>query len=201
MRLNILAFAAGIIALQMQPVLPPAWPWALAGLLLALPAARWPRAWPAQVAGVLACLVLGFAWADWRAELRLADALSPEWEGRDVQLIGVVAALPQDFSQGSRFEFDVEKRLPEDAVVPARVMLSWYQGQRDGETFQRQPLRPGERWQMSVRLKRPHGNANPNGFDYEAWLLERDIRATGYVRQEPAQRLSEMAWRPGNISG
>ena len=71
MRLNILAFAAGIIALQMQPVLPPAWPWALAGLLLALPAARWPRAWPAQVAGVLACLVLGFAWADWRAELRL----------------------------------------------------------------------------------------------------------------------------------
>jgi competence protein ComEC len=199
MRLNILAFAAGIIALQMQPVLPPAWPWALAGLLLALPAARWPRAWPAQVAGVLACLVLGFAWADWRAELRLADALSPEWEGRDVQLIGVVAALPQDFSQGSRFEFDVEKRLPEDAVVPARVMLSWYQGQRDGETFQRQPLRPGERWQMSVRLKRPHGNANPNGFDYEAWLLERDIRATGYVRQEPAQRLSEMAWRPGYV--
>ena len=34
MRLNILAFAAGIIALQMQPELPPAWPWALAGLTL-----------------------------------------------------------------------------------------------------------------------------------------------------------------------
>ena len=35
MRLNILAFAAGVIVLQMQPELPPAWPWALAGLLLA----------------------------------------------------------------------------------------------------------------------------------------------------------------------
>jgi competence protein ComEC len=37
-----------------------------------------------------------------------------------------------------------------------------------------------------VRLKRPHGNLNPHGFDYEAWLFERGIRATGYVR--PAQR-------------
>jgi len=34
MRLNILAFAAGVIVLQMQPELPPAWPWVLAGLLL-----------------------------------------------------------------------------------------------------------------------------------------------------------------------
>ncbi len=65
-------------------------------------------------------------------------------------------------------------------------MLSWYQGRRDGEDFVRPPLRPGERWQLTVRLKRPHGNANPFGFDYEAWLLERDIRATGYVRQAPA---------------
>ncbi len=77
-----------------------------------------------------------------------------------------------------------------------RIMLSWYQGNRDGEEFVRQPLRPGERWQMTVRLKRPHGNSNPNGFDYEAWLLERDIRATGYVRQNPAQRLAEMVWQP-----
>ena len=78
-------------------------------------------------------------------------------------------------------------------------MLSWYQGQRDGEEFVRQPLRPGERWQLTVRLKRPHGNANPHGFDYEAWLLERNIRATGYVRQNPPQRLDEMVWRPDYV--
>ena len=34
----------------------------------------------------------------------------------------------------------------------------------------------------------PHGNVNPNGFDYEAWLLERGIGATGYVRQRGEQR-------------
>ena len=194
MRLNILAFAAGVIVLQMQPQLPPASLWTLAGLLLALPAMRWQGAWPGRLLGVLACFALGFAWAGWRAEIRLADALPTAWEGRDVEVVGVVATLPQDFSQGTRFEFAVEKLLTAPdrkypwgatAVVPQRIMLSWYQGQRDGEEFVRQPLRPGERWQMTVRLKRPHGNSNPNGFDYEAWLLERDIRATGYVRQNP----------------
>ena len=194
MRLNILAFAAGIIVLQMQPELPPAGLWALAGGLLALPVICWKRAWPSRLLGVLACLALGFAWAAWRADIRLADALGAEWEGRDVEVIGVVATLPQDFSQGSRFEFAVEKPLTATAIVPQRIMLSWYQGQRDGEEFVRQPVRPGERWQMTVRLKRPHGNANPNGFDYEAWLLERNIRATGYVRQNPPQRLAEMVW-------
>ena len=52
---------------------------------------------------------------------------------------------------------------------------------------------------MTVRLKRPHGNANPNGFDYEAWLLERNIRATGYVRPVPPQRLAEMVWWPDYV--
>ena len=40
-----------------------------------------------------------------------------------------------------------------------------------------------------MRLRRPHGNVNPNGFDYEAWLLERGIGATGYVRSRGEQRL------------
>ncbi len=208
MRLNILAFAAGVIAMHMQPELPPVWPWALAGLLLMLPALRWRGALVTRGLALVACFALGFAWAGWRAELRLAEQLPSEWEGRDVEIVGVVASLPQDFSQGSRFEFDVEKRLtaPDGkypwgatAIVPGRIMLSWYQGRRDGEIFERPPLRPGERWQLTVRLKRPHGNANPNGFDYEAWLLERDIRATGYVRQNPAQRMDGMVWRPSYI--
>ena len=196
MRLNILAFAAGVIALQMQPELLSAWPWALAGLTLALPALRWPAASPARFLAMLACLALGFAWAAWRADIRLADALPAAWEGRDIEVVGVVAALPQDFGQGSRFEFAVESVSTAGAVVPARIMLSWYHGQRDGERFEQPLLLPGERWQLTVRLKRPHGNANPGAFDYEAWLLERNIRASGYVRPAPAQRLVEMVWRP-----
>ncbi|MFZ2266891.1 MAG: DNA internalization-related competence protein ComEC/Rec2 [Azonexus sp.] len=194
MRLNILAFAAGVLLLQFSPALPEAWPWGLAGLALGMPALRW-RGWRGGVCAFAACCALGFAWAAWRAEIRLADELGAAWEGQDVELVGVIAALPQDFSQGTRFEFVVEQKPPA-AIVPSRIMLSWYQGRRDEENFIRQPVRPGERWRFTVRLKRPHGNANPGAFDYEAWLLERNIRATGYIRPNLPQRLDEMVWRP-----
>lgn len=195
MRLNILAFAAGVLILQMQPELPAAGGWLAAGGLLVLPRLRW-RGWPVRLLALAGCLALGFAWAGWRAEIRLADQLGTDWEGRDVEMVGVIASLPQDFSNGTRFEFDVNSVSTVAAVVPGRIMLSWYQGRRDDEQFERLPVRPGERWRFTVRLKRPHGNANPGGFDYEAWLLERNIRATGYIRPNPSQRLADMVWRP-----
>jgi competence protein ComEC len=42
---------------------------------------------------------------------------------------------------------------------------------------------PAERWRFTVRLRRPHGSLNPGGFDLEAWMLERNLRASGYVRE------------------
>jgi competence protein ComEC len=33
-----------------------------------------------------------------------------------------------------------------------------------------------------VRLRQPHGAANPHGFDVEGWLWEQQVGATGYVR-------------------
>lgn len=194
MRLNILAFAAGILCLQVQPELPAWGGWLAGGLLLLIPALfrRHPLV---RLSFALGCFAVGFSWAAWRAEVRLADHLGSGWEGRDVVVVGVVAGLPQDFPGGSRFEFDVE-HATDGAVVPGKIMLSWYAARRDKESVERLAVRPGERWQFTVRLKRPHGNANPNGFDYEAWLLERNIRATGYIRPDPPLRLAEMVWHP-----
>lgn len=198
MRLNILAFASGVIYLQMQAALPVWWPWALGGGVLLLPRLFKPHAVTRGLA-ILACFALGLAWASWRAEIRLADQLAVDWEGRDIEIVGVVAGLPQDFSHGTRFEFALEKTLTAGIAVPPRIMLSYYQGNRDREDLARLSVRPGERWRFTVRLKRPHGNANPGAFDYEAWLLERNIRATGYVRPNPPERLSAMSWQPSYV--
>lgn len=193
MRLNILAFAVGILCLQMQPELPAGYGWLAAGGLLVLPRVDRRTALTRALA-VLGCLALGFTWAAWRADGRLADELITDWEGRDLTLVGVVAGLPQEFAGGIRFEFAVE-RVEDGAVVPERILLSWYAGRRDSARPAPPAVRPGERWRLTVRLKKPHGNANPGVFDYEAWLLERNIRATGYVRPDPPERLSEMVWR------
>ncbi|MGE5104117.1 MAG: DNA internalization-related competence protein ComEC/Rec2, partial [Betaproteobacteria bacterium] len=59
--------------------------------------------------------------------------------------------------------------------------------------------RAGERWLLAVRLKRPHGNVNPDGFDLEAWLLEHDLRATGYIRDDGGnRRVDAFAGRPSD---
>ena len=122
MRLNILAFAAGVLALQLQPELPAWAPWAVGGLLLVLPGWRW-RNWPVRLLAIAGCLALGFAMAAWRAEIRLDDQLAAAGEGRDVEVVGVVAGLPQDFSHGTRFEFDVKNRSTVAFAVPARVKI------------------------------------------------------------------------------
>ncbi|MDD2742095.1 MAG: DNA internalization-related competence protein ComEC/Rec2 [Rhodocyclaceae bacterium] len=201
MRLNILAFAAGVLLLQWQAELPPWGLWGFIGVLGWLPAWRWPGH-GSRVLAAVACLLVGFSFACWRADVRLADALPMALEGQDIELVGVVASLPQDFSHGTRFEFAVEKPLTVTNGIPQRIMLSWYRERAKSALDlppEKRVIKPGERWQMTVRLKRPHGNANPHGFDYEAWLFERNIRATGYVRPNPTQLLDEMVWTPGNM--
>jgi competence protein ComEC len=71
------------------------------------------------------------------------------------------------------------------------VLLSWYRSPLadDSPALLSGAVHPGERWLFTVRLRQPHGQFNPHGFDYEAWLTERAIGATGYVRQRGAQRL------------
>ena len=143
----------------------------------------------------MAAFVLGYAWAAWRADFRMADALDPALEGRDLLLTGVIASLPEDRGNGIRFVFEVERA---DAAkegdasgrvgIPRRVLMSWAAGRgRSGQDVLPIPaVRPGERWQLPVRLRQPHGSAAPGVFDYEAWLLERGLRATGYVRGDGA---------------
>lgn len=61
----------------------------------------------------------------------------------------------------------------DDPRIPSRIRLSWF----GPETIPR----AGEVWQFEIRLRRPRGNANPGGFDYETWLFRERIGATGYV--------------------
>ncbi|NTV10342.1 MAG: DUF4131 domain-containing protein, partial [Zoogloea sp.] len=201
MRVLVIGFAVGDWLLQQQ-----------AGLLAA------PASWLAFALGVAgglaakfladrralrgAALLLagglaGFGYAGLRADARLADELAGQLEGRDVAVTGVVASLPQKFERGVRFEFEVETAA---AALPRRVSLAWYRGWHEDEWHGLTEVHAGERWHLTVRLKRPHGNLNPHGFDYEAWLLAQDIRATGYVRNAPDNaRLADFVWSAGNM--
>ena len=200
MRTACLAFTAGAWCLQQQPQLIPAASALAIGagaVCVAVGADRWrridekrrarsaTRSVTRRVIAACAAFAIGFAWASWRAEHRLADALPHELEGKDVVVIGTVAALPAIVERGVRFAFTVESVESRDArgrrlTVPGRLSLGWYAPRQVDAPLPR--IEPGQRWRLTVRLKRPHGAANPFGFDYEYWLLEEGLRATGYVR-------------------
>lgn len=186
-------FALGVWLLQQQAALPNLG-WSgllmpLAGLFLLARPHRLSR--PALLAA-LAC-GCGFFYAAFVAQQRLAIELPAHWQGRDIAVVGVVAELPREHERGLSFAFDVERTLTPGAYVPPHILLSSYQSKQGASL----PLHAGARWQLTVRLKQPHGSANPFGFDFEEWLLERDLRASGYVRNDVDNRqLDALVSRP-----
>jgi competence protein ComEC len=165
--------------------------------------------------------LLGFGVTGLRATLYLADTLDPALEGRDLRVTGVVANLPQRNESGLRFRLQVESATldGQPTPVPRRMDVGWYGGAfsagpsvvgdadsaKTGEAdvpvavLNRQPgnVKAGERWEMTLRFKAPHGSRNPHGFDYELWLWEQGVQATGYVRasiRDPAPVRLEQTW-------
>ena len=169
----------------------------IALVFIALHAIKNIAAWLRAGLLLLACAALAFGCTGWRASVFKAQAMNPALEGRDIAVTGVVASMPQHNEAGLRFRLDVDSaQLAGQAVrLPRRIELAWYSGvfaRGDGPgellgELQRVPaaLEAGQRWQFTVRLKAPHGAANPHGFDYELWQWEQGVQATGYVRAGP----------------
>ncbi len=189
----LLGMCGGAALQVLQPAL---WPWqvyavlALGGALgtVVLAVAQrmnWPPAARRSVAA-LAAAVLVFALCGLRAGHFAAQALPSGLEGRDIRVTGVVAAMVQPTDVGRRLRLAVESAQIEGATVrlPPLIDLGWYAaGWGDAPaTASLPPMQPGERWSLTVRLKAPHGERNPHGFDYELWLWEQGVQATGSVR-------------------
>jgi competence protein ComEC len=173
---------------------------AAGALFAALAVWRWRGGWWTTLTMALATAALAFALTSGRAAQRLADALPAALEGQDLLVTGVVASMPRVTVTGTRFVFELESASWRGEAVraPGLLSLGWYRG-ADDEALLAGPgeeLRAGQRWQFTVRLRQPHGTANPHGFDLELWLFEQGIRASGSVRvrlESPARKLDEDA--------
>ena len=154
------------------------------------------------VLGIVVGLAL-FAATGLRAGQRLTERLPAALEGQDMVVTGVVADLPRQYPDGVRFTFETESATHEgqSVALPSRLALGWYRGWDEDALIAApfEDLRAGQRWRFMVRLKQPHGSLNPHGFDYELWLFEQGIRATGTVRstdRTPAMRLAAGMLQP-----
>ncbi|PUE08295.1 DNA internalization-related competence protein ComEC/Rec2 [Limnohabitans sp. T6-20] len=214
--LVLLAWCAGVALQLQQQALWSAWAYA-AVLCLSWGAGFTLRRVPKSVGwrAIGLCLVWGaasFAVTGLHALSRL-HSIDPALEGQDLDVVGVVQAMPQRQDIGWRFRFEIEQAWRIDKTgraqaldlptsLPSQVYLGWYgqEGTDDSgwsTSALPEPVKAGERWRLRVRLKAPHGNLNPRGFDYELWLWEQGIRATGYVRtgaKDPAPARLAATW-------
>jgi competence protein ComEC len=178
MRLTPLAFALGVGAFHLL-IEPLPWAWILAGAL-STGAVAWIRRRGRDGGGRLLVtalwIQLGLAWAQLHACLTLCQPFPDACTQADLVIEGRVASLPADTGAALRFLFRVEsaRRGETDIGFTGLIRLAWY---RDPPA-----LSVGERWRLVVRLKPPHGLANPGGFDDERWLFDQGVTATGSVR-------------------
>ena len=199
--LYLFALVAGAWLLQQQAVLPDLTgatalvPLAVLWIVLARQSGVAVRVGSHAIA-IVTFAAAGFFWAAAVGSWKLSDDLPEIWEGRDVEISGVIAEMVQPNERGVRFLLDVERAYTLNARIPSRISLMWYANEGESPPG----LRAGQRWRVAARLHKPHGSANPDGFDFEAWMLERGIRAVGYVRAQPApQLIAPLVWRPGYL--
>lgn len=183
-QLKILLFCLGVCSLQWLSSLPNMTVLALLGLLL-LALYPWLK--------MLSLLMLGFIWAATYAISIENTQLPSILEGQDILVHGRVIDLPANEKTSTRFLFKVDTVIAPKNIenFPKIIKLNWYE---KGKV-----LASSETWQFLVKLKQPHGLANPHGFDYEKWLFQQNIGATGYVRKSlQNKRLAPSdSWRIG----
>jgi len=131
-------------------------------------------------------LLLGVQLSAQVAQAQLDAWLPADCEGRTLSARGTVVGLPEPTAAGG-LAFRFRPDAGECVVAPALWQLSL-----------RDPVapRPGERWRLSARLKRPQGNQNPGGFDGERWWHQERVTATGWATG--ARRL---AVAPASLDG
>jgi len=181
--LLLLVFSAGIIAASLLPALPPLVP----VVFLSIFSLCWFLRY--RVAKILAIFILGLVFGIFRGYLLLDQIIDESYRGVDILVTGAVTGLPVIDERRQRFVLNVERAERIEGVIdpsdfPSRIQLTWF----DYSNI----VVSGEHWQFLVRLKPPRGFVNPGGFDYQGWLLRRQIGAVGTVRKHTLnERLAE----------
>ncbi len=180
MKTGVFAFFLGILTLYQLPILPDSrW------LVLAVPLSILLVFKPGLRLTIF--FILGFFWALYRADIVLSQQLPQALEGQDLEIKGFVVGLPYQSSRRQQFLFDVDAIEFDEKVISTsyRFKLNWYDNfsEKQPAALRTHEIKPGDKWHLIVRVKRPNGYMNLGGRDYEASLFQQGVNATGYVKK------------------
>ena len=141
------------------------------------------------IAWLLGGICYGVCWGQYVLSHQLPEEINPS----EFLITGEVAGLPSIEANRTRFNLRVmdsellsigKRAISKDNLIKLsdysvdlkKLRLNWYNPSSE--------LMPGQIWQLKVKLRSPRGMVNPDGFDYQAWLIRQGISATGYVREK-----------------
>ncbi|MBT1452009.1 DNA internalization-related competence protein ComEC/Rec2 [Glaciecola sp. XM2] len=135
-----------------------------------------------SLSAVMLGALFGFAWAASMGHWYDSGQIDSSVFQQNVIIEGVVVSAsspPSDIAEGQnlaapvRFTMRLTKIGKHTTMRSPEVRLSWHAPQ-----FHPQQ---GHKYRLLVKLKAPHGAANPHSFHYQTWLASHNIVATGAV--------------------
>ena len=128
---------------------------------------------------IILAFIFGLTWEFVNFLFVSSWELPKNFEGQNITVAGFVTSLPE-FKAGNQFgkkqiveSFDFSTTEIAEVKQRTKIILNWYDPSAK--------VIAGDKWQFKVRLKRPHGIKNLGGFDFEKYLLQNKIRASGYI--------------------
>lgn len=126
---------------------------------------------------LLICMAsVGICWMTFNIKQHLKHTLPVNLEGQNLIVTGSITSLVEISSHNvASFEFCIKHLGSNEAgwSLPASVRLNW---QNPPKT-----LRPGDKCNLAIKIKRPRNYANPGSFDVQKLYLQQRIVALGYV--------------------
>lgn len=135
-------------------------------------------------------VALAFSYGTYLAQQRLADQLSVEHEDKVTRLIVRIQELATYRENSIQFDVEVLESNTTKKGIPRHLRVYWSLSE-GFSLYKSMPVdnmpevRPGQVWEMALKLSRPNTLLNPGGFDNETYLFRENIRALASVKGNP----------------
>jgi len=136
-------------------------------------------------AKIISAGLLAISWFSYQAH-KIVIPLPEKFIHCPINVTGTVASIPEASLKRVQFEYLIDS-IEQTTCKPMRVLVSQYHYGKSNKLS----VTIGERWQLTLRLKKARGFWNWGSFDYEAFLLQKGIQWTGVIVEKKPSKHPE----------
>lgn len=130
-----------------------------------------------QVSWFFLAVMSGALWAVIQGHGFMHMQLATRYENKPIIIKGWIVDLPEANKYSSRLLF----KTPSLGKKAVYIRLTWY--------YPVMELKPGQYWQLRVKLQHARGLSSPGAIDFQALAVQQGISSVGYVLNDKQNKL------------